>query len=444
MTPPGESAPATRARLAQPLLAPRSVAIVGQSNDPAKTAGRPLKFLRQAGYAGRIYPVNARRDTVLGERAWPSLAALPEVPEHVYIVTADRGRGRGGAGMRPARRQGRDRAGRRLRRGRRRGRGARGAAARGRATDRPAHRRPIEPRRGRTCASSVMLTANAAFDEQAAAGRPHLRGLPQRRHDRRAAVARARRAASALPAWSRSATRSIFRSARFAPRRSMIPASTATCCSSRSLRHADTLRAFALAAAARGKPILAYKLGRSAAARELAVSHTGALAGEDDVARRVPGRLRHRPGRNARGADRGPAAAGARAGAHRDARPPRVGVVTTTAGGATMVVDPLAVRGVDDRAAERRHAGAPRRRRHRGQAGAADRSHARRHPLREHEGGARHPCDRAGIRSGAGRGRLLGAVSSGARGQADHRLRRRGQADRGLPGAGRAGRRWPR
>src|SRR5262249_17887592 len=34
----------------------------------------------------------------------------------------------------------------------------------------------------------------------------------------------------------------------------------------------------------RGKPILAYKLGRSAAARELAVSHTGALAGEDDVA----------------------------------------------------------------------------------------------------------------------------------------------------------------
>ena len=50
------------------------------------------------------------------------------------------------------------------------------------------------------------------------------------------------------------------------------------------LRKADALRAFALAAAARGKPVVAYKLGRSAAARELAVSHTGALAGEDDVA----------------------------------------------------------------------------------------------------------------------------------------------------------------
>ena len=50
------------------------------------------------------------------------------------------------------------------------------------------------------------------------------------------------------------------------------------------MRKADALRAFALEAARRGKPVLAYKLGRSAAARELAVSHTGALAGEDDIA----------------------------------------------------------------------------------------------------------------------------------------------------------------
>ena len=74
--------------LAQVLLAPQSVAIVGQSNDATKTAGRPLKYLRQAGYAGRIYPINPRRDEVLGERAWPSLAALPEVPEHAYIVAS--------------------------------------------------------------------------------------------------------------------------------------------------------------------------------------------------------------------------------------------------------------------------------------------------------------------------------------------------------------------
>src|ERR1700686_4507469 len=85
MTPPDETAKA--GTLAQALVAPRCVAIVGQSNDAGKTAGRPLKYLRQAGYAGRVYPVNGRRDTVLGERAWPSLSALPEGPEHAYIVT---------------------------------------------------------------------------------------------------------------------------------------------------------------------------------------------------------------------------------------------------------------------------------------------------------------------------------------------------------------------
>src|SRR2546423_13206811 len=74
--------------LRQALFAPRSVAIIGQSNDATKTAGRPLKYLRQAGYAGRVYPVNPRRDEVLGERAWASLAALPEVPDHAYVVAS--------------------------------------------------------------------------------------------------------------------------------------------------------------------------------------------------------------------------------------------------------------------------------------------------------------------------------------------------------------------
>jgi len=73
--------------LRQALLSPRAVAIIGQSDDPAKTSGRPLVYLRQIGFAGRIYPVNARRERVLGERAWPSVSALPEVPDHAYIVT---------------------------------------------------------------------------------------------------------------------------------------------------------------------------------------------------------------------------------------------------------------------------------------------------------------------------------------------------------------------
>src|SRR5262249_49316238 len=74
--------------LAQVLLAPASVAIIGQSNDATKTAGRPLKYLRQAGYAGRIYPINPRREEGLGEAAWRSVASLPEVPEHAYVVAS--------------------------------------------------------------------------------------------------------------------------------------------------------------------------------------------------------------------------------------------------------------------------------------------------------------------------------------------------------------------
>src|SRR5262249_9481444 len=78
----GSSPELTNPDLRDALFAPRSVAIVGQSDDASKAAGRPLKFLRRIGYAGRVYPINPRRETVLGERAWPALAAVPEPPEH--------------------------------------------------------------------------------------------------------------------------------------------------------------------------------------------------------------------------------------------------------------------------------------------------------------------------------------------------------------------------
>ncbi len=61
------------AALRQKLLAPRSIALIGASDDATKNAARPLTFLRRGGYAGTIYPVNPRRSTVLGERAWPSV-----------------------------------------------------------------------------------------------------------------------------------------------------------------------------------------------------------------------------------------------------------------------------------------------------------------------------------------------------------------------------------
>src|SRR5215472_18449213 len=61
-----------------PLLAPRSVAIFGASNDPTRISGRSLRYFREAGYQGGLYPINPTRDTVQGLKAYPDLASVPD------------------------------------------------------------------------------------------------------------------------------------------------------------------------------------------------------------------------------------------------------------------------------------------------------------------------------------------------------------------------------
>lgn len=66
-------------------LNPRSVAILGASDNPIKAGGRPIDYLRRHGFAGRILPVNPKRAEVQGLAAYPSLRALPEAPDAVVI-----------------------------------------------------------------------------------------------------------------------------------------------------------------------------------------------------------------------------------------------------------------------------------------------------------------------------------------------------------------------
>jgi acetate---CoA ligase (ADP-forming) len=335
--------------LAQALFAPRSVAIVGQSDDAGKAAGRPLKFLRRMGYAGHVYPINPRRESVLGERAWPSLSALPEAPDHAYIVTPTQAAidaveecGRLGVRVATVLADGFAEA------------GAPGVA-------REARLRAVCARTGIRLVgpsslgvvdlrSKAMLTANAAFDEAE---------LPVGR------IFVASHSGSMIGAL---ASRGNARGVGFAGLVSVgneIDLSLGEICEAtledpgidaymlflETMRHADALQRFALGAAQRKKPVIAYKLGRSAAARELAVTHTGALAGEDDVADVFL---------KSCGIARVATLEGLIEGALLLARVPtaasgracmRVGVVTTTAGGATMVVDPLATRGIEIAAA---------------------------------------------------------------------------------------------
>ena len=60
-----------------PLLAPRSVAVFGASNDPERISGRPLRYFLEAGYSGPLYPINPNRATVQGVPAYPDLASVP-------------------------------------------------------------------------------------------------------------------------------------------------------------------------------------------------------------------------------------------------------------------------------------------------------------------------------------------------------------------------------
>jgi acyl-CoA synthetase (NDP forming) len=329
--------------LARYLLAPRSLAIVGQSNDAGKTAGRPLKYLRQAGYAGRLYPINPARDTVLGERAWPSLAALPEVPEHVYVVAptdpsveAVAEAGRLGVKVATLLADGFAEAGPQG--------DARVAklrticAATGIRVVGPSSLGVVDLR------SKALITANAAFDEAE---------LPAGR------IFAASHSGSMIGALlSRGKARGIG----FAGLVSVgneVDLSLGEICALtlddsgidsymlflETMRNTAVLRRFAVAAAERGKPILAYKLGRSAAARELAVTHTGALAGEDDIADAFLA---------ACGIARADTLDGLIEGLPLLQRVPvantkrrmAVGVVTTTGGGATTAIDPLAMRGI--------------------------------------------------------------------------------------------------
>ena len=85
------------------LFNPRSVAIVGATEDPTRIGGRPLRYLKESGFEGRIWPVNPRRDRVQGLEARPVIGAVPgeidvaivAVPAGITLETLEACAGRG-------------------------------------------------------------------------------------------------------------------------------------------------------------------------------------------------------------------------------------------------------------------------------------------------------------------------------------------------------------
>src|SRR5215213_9102457 len=83
--------PATGKQLFQALFEPRSIALIGASGDATKNTSRPQRYLRKHGYTGQIIPVNPGRDEIFGEKAYPDLASVPYEVDHVFVMVPAKG-----------------------------------------------------------------------------------------------------------------------------------------------------------------------------------------------------------------------------------------------------------------------------------------------------------------------------------------------------------------
>jgi acyl-CoA synthetase (NDP forming) len=326
---------ADREELARALFAPRAIALVGASGDPSRATARPLRFLRDWGFPGTVYPINPGRDEVLGERTWPDLKSLPGPVDHAFImVPAKAVEGviaACGAACVPLATVYSD--------------GFSDAGASGLARQEAlmvmARRygvRIIGPNSmGLINVNGRMpLTVNAVLDKvKPLAGRVSL-------------VSQSGTMLGSLM------TRGKARGLGFAKLVSVGNEADlgvgelvdllvddvdtdVILLFLETLRNADRLGRSARRAFAAGKPVIAYRLGRSAAGRALAATHTGAIAGPDKV---IDAFLRHhgiiRVGMLDALVEAPVLVRGQRPGIGQ-----RVAVMTTTGGGAAMIVDRL-------------------------------------------------------------------------------------------------------
>ncbi len=332
----------SQARLTQALFAPRAVALIGASGDPAKNTARPQRFLRKHGYTGRIFPVNPSRAEVLGEPCYKDLGEITGEIDHAFIMIEDVERAledcaRRGVpvasiysdGFADAGPEGASRQARLVERARTLGVRLLGPNSMG-----------VVNLPGR-----LALTINAVLEMDAPpAGTTSL-------------VSQSGTMLGTL--LSRGAARGLG----FAKLVSVgneadlgvgelvallaeDPETRVILLFLETIRNPAQLAAAARRAHAAGKPVVAYKLGRSALGERLARSHTGALAGSDralDAFFRDCGILRVDMLETL--VEIAPLVAGRKPPELK--RTPRVAVVTTTGGGAATVVDRLGLHGIE-------------------------------------------------------------------------------------------------
>lgn len=313
------------------LFRPRSVALVGASADPGKTAGRPLRLLRRHGFAGAVWPVNPRADEIDGLPCFPDVDALPDAPDVAMVlvgparamesVRALAARGTGAAIVLAG------------------GYGEVGAAG----ADRQAALRAAAGAMRLLGPNTIGLVNRVDGVTLSASGALDVGAQPC---GRVAVVSQSGGILGSL--LSRAAQRGIGLSHLVATGNEADievsdvvayllddAATTVIALYLETLRRPERFRAVAAEAAARGKRLVAYKVGRSEAGARSAASHTGALAGEDrlyDALFRQAGVVRVERYTDLLDVPMGLSAGKPLAGA-------RVGILTSTGGAGGLVAD---------------------------------------------------------------------------------------------------------
>ena len=259
------------------LIRPRSVAIVGASADPTKTAGRPLRYLKRHGFAGQIYPINPRYADLDGTRCYPDVGSLPEVPDAAIILV------------------GAERAESYVRDLSARGVGAAIVLAGGYAevdgegqSRQAALRMAAGPMRilGPNTVGlvnvidRVTLSASGALDvEGLRAGRIGL--VSQSGGILGSVLSRAAFRGAALSRLIATGNEADLEVSDFIDYLIEDAETSVIALYLEGLRNADRFRRSAIAASRAGKSLVVYKVGRSEAGARSTQSHTGAMAGED-------------------------------------------------------------------------------------------------------------------------------------------------------------------
>ena len=329
-----------RKRLGAALFNPRTVALVGASADAAKLASRPQRVLRKHGFTGTIIPINPGRAEINGDRAYPDIQSAPGPIDHAFIMVP--------AAAVPGVIDGCAQAGVKAATIFSAGFAETGAAGLEMQTRMVAAARRGGVRLiGPNCLGVVnvtgktVLSANAVLEtETLLPGSLSL--VSQSGSMMGAIISRAQERGLGFSKLVSVGNECDVGVGELVDCMVDDPDTKCILLFLEAFRDAPRLGAAARRAYAVGKPVIAFKLGRSAVGREIATTHTGAIAGADDVANaffRDNGFIRVQ---NFEALfETAQLVAG-----HRPPKGKRVAVVTGTGGAAAMVIDPLGLAGI--------------------------------------------------------------------------------------------------